>query len=710
MAITTPISYWKLDESSGNASDSIGSNTLTNVGTVTYSAGKINNGANFNGSSQYFTFGTSPQTGAGSWSVNVWVKTSVSGASPEFMFWGSQTTGNGIDLYMSSSNKLTANFYGGGGIATSTTSINTNSWVMCTITYDGSLLKVYVNGTLEATGASYAGNISGSVRYVGADSGAGNLWNGSLDELGAWNTTLTVDEISKIYNAGRGNQYPFTENLSTSLASYYKLDESSGNASDVIGSNTLTNTGTATYSAGKINNGVDFGATTQYLGKANPTGLQKGSGPFTMAAWVKFSNFSTARYFVGFGEYSNNKLVSLRCDSSTAWYIDDNGAAAAFPAVSSMSTGVWYHIVYTYPGSGNIYTAYLNGTSIGTANNTRAPNLGTTVMGLGSRSNTSAGENLVGSLDEVGFWSRALTSTEVTQLYNSGAGLQYPFGATTALVKALVIGGGGGGASSANGGGGAGGYQYDATHSVTVQAYTVTVGGGGATNGGNGSNSTFSTITATGGGAAVTNVVNGNGGCGGGGNYFDQSQFGGTGSQGGNGGKGRTGGGAGDPYSSGGGGGQSANGADGTITGSGKGGDGIINPIAGSTIGQLVVSDYWICGGGGGGADSGRLANSGGVGGKGGGGAGAQYLSDVNGVAGTANTGGGGGGGSNTGNNAAAAGGSGVVIIAYTTGTITATGGTVTTSGGDTIHSFTTSGTFTISATTQNNSGFFNLM
>jgi hypothetical protein len=32
-----------------------------------------------------------------------------------------------------------------------------------------------------------------------------------------------------------------------------------------------------------------------------------------------------------------------------------------------------------------------------------------------------------GYLDEVGVWSRALTSSEVTQLYNSGLGLQYPF-------------------------------------------------------------------------------------------------------------------------------------------------------------------------------------------------------------------------------------------------------------------------------------------
>jgi hypothetical protein len=43
-------------------------------------------------------------------------------------------------------------------------------------------------------------------------------------------------------------------------------------------------------------------------------------------------------------------------------------------------------------------------------------------------------------------------------------------------------------------------------------------------------------------------------------------------------------------------------------------------------------------------------------------------------------------------------GGSGVVVVSFVTGTMTATGGTVTTSGGNTIHTFTTSGTFTRTA------------
>ena len=87
-----------------------------------------------------------------------------------------------------------------------------------------------------------------------------------------------------------------------------------------------------------------------------------------------------------------------------------------------------------------------------------------------------------------------------------------------------------------------------------------------------------------------------------------------------------------------------------------------------------------------------RTAQFGGVGG-GGNGSGGTAAS-----AGTANTGGGGGGGGmNSAGSVGSAGGnggSGIVIIRYL-GAQRATGGTVTSAGGYTIHTFTSSGTYT---------------
>ena len=46
-----------------------------------------------------------------------------------------------------------------------------------------------------------------------------------------------------------------------------------------------------------------------------------------------------------------------------------------------------------------------------------------------------------GLIDEVGFWHKVLSQSEVTSLYNSGAGLAYPFSASAgfAFNQAVII-------------------------------------------------------------------------------------------------------------------------------------------------------------------------------------------------------------------------------------------------------------------------------
>jgi len=91
-------------------------------------------------------------------------------------------------------------------------------------------------------------------------------------------------------------------------------------------------------------------------------------------------------------------------------------------------------------------------------------------------------------------------------------------------------------------------------------------------------------------------------------------------------------------------------------------------------------------------------------GGTGGGGNG-RYTTTV-GQDGTVNTGGGGGGGGES--VAGGDGGSGIVIISYITADFgECTGGTITTDGADTIHTFTSNGTFTVVAAPVAKGNFF---
>lgn len=244
--------------------------------------------------------------------------------------------------------------------------------------------------------------------------------------------------------------------------------------------------------------------------------------------------------------------------------------------------------------------------------------------------------------------------------------------ADTFSFNSLVVGGGGAGGSAYTsrhgGGGGAGEFKATSHTGVAEGSYAVTIGAGGvagALSGTSGGSSSIGVLaTALGGGGGGRGEVAGvSGASGGGGGGFN---VGGSGTAGNNGGNG-------DPSNNGAGGGGGAGGAGSNGSGGdgGAGGAGSSSSISGSSV-------TYAAGG-----------NGGGAGGSGG-----------NGGAGGANTGNGGEGGRSGGTSTGGAGGSGIVVISYPTGSMTATGGTITTSGGNTIHTFTSSGTFAITRAT----------
>jgi hypothetical protein len=287
-------------------------------------------------------------------------------------------------------------------------------------------------------------------------------------------------------------------------------------------------------------------------------------------------------------------------------------------------------------------------------------------------------------------------------------------------AEVLIVAGGGGGGSDMGGGGGGGGVIYNSSYTVTRgSTITVTVGNGGAgavagvgqARGTNGDNSVFGSLTAIGGGGGASchdrsTSPAGNGGSGGG------ASGGGTLPSGGSGGGGYGGGIRGLGTS-----GQGYDGSTGIYAwypggGGGAGGSGTNNPATGGPgLLSPSMSPYYFGGGGGGSGYSGNGGN-GGIGGGGGGavgtttggaglnngspGGGGSINSQTNTPGGNAgaNTGGGGGGGSHySTNNYGGNGGSGIVIVRYK-GPRKATGGTITTVDNETVHTFTSSGSF----------------
>lgn len=260
------------------------------------------------------------------------------------------------------------------------------------------------------------------------------------------------------------------------------------------------------------------------------------------------------------------------------------------------------------------------------------------------------------------------------------------------ITYLVAAGGGGGGGSiystTQGGGGGGGGLVSATTTLLSGTTYTITIGAGGTGGvanaaGAKGTDSVLVGIaTALGGGGGATYSTAGptSGGSGGGGSTGNfAAGAAGTAGQG-------YAGGTATGYASNAAASGAGGGGAGGVGGNGSGGTG----GAGGAAYTFIITGGAYAGGGGGGGYS--------VGGTATGNAGAGGTTNNNGFAASANSAGGGGGSAagtsggqdRTGGN----GGSGIVIIAYL-GSQRGTGGTVSSSGGYTIHTFTSSGTYT---------------
>lgn len=212
------------------------------------------------------------------------------------------------------------------------------------------------------------------------------------------------------------------------LLSYWKFDETSGTTAFDTSVNHLDKTVTgAVWQAGRTNNGLYFDGVNDHVSLGN---YDLTSNQVTFSLWInstdlancsgldcriltKASSANASDHYWMFAENNTNGSPTLR------FRLKVNGTVQNIVSTNyTLQNNTWYHLAATYDGS-KIYL-YINGTQVGSKTIAGTIDKSSTVPAVIGAAPGAMNKRFKGTIDQVRIYSRALSATEITNLYNQG--------------------------------------------------------------------------------------------------------------------------------------------------------------------------------------------------------------------------------------------------------------------------------------------------
>lgn len=225
--------------------------------------------------------------------------------------------------------------------------------------------------------------------------------------------------------------------LSTSIQSYWNMNEVSGDRSDSFGNNLLTDSGGTLSVVGIRGQAALFAsAQSNVLFKISNSSLTTGNINFSIAGWVYFNSNTGSSSLQMVAAKRDNSGVNLewqiyRSESSLFFSVGSGGGGTKFIQATSfgaITSGTWYNFVAWHSNGSHVGVSvnlsantspYTNGVITGSA---------PFVVGAIDTGSTSDFLWLDGRVDELGFWKKVLSAQERRDIYGGGSGNTYSTG------------------------------------------------------------------------------------------------------------------------------------------------------------------------------------------------------------------------------------------------------------------------------------------
>lgn len=461
----SPTAWWKLDNTTTGIQDSSGngnngtiagtpSQIPTSVATVpswkipsalTIQTPNYTTALDFVASQSDYIDTNSTFSSLTSFSISAWFKADVTNAFVKSIVStriNDILVSQGLDIYINSNN-LVGRVYDNGATEVTTSFTDTTNWHHVVLTYNGTTLEFYLDGSSLGTSTGIYTN-SGVNLLIGQwTKTSGFNFDGEISNVSIFNSDLTSSQVSTLYNGGT----PETA-ISFSPVSWWKLDTGGSTITDYgSGGNNGTNNGATQVPSDVLTsqpvNGVSttlpstalqqsdlqfdspysnyslsFDGSGDYITVPNDSSLDFGTNTdFTLSMWIKRSStIGTLQMLMINGDTNGAFWWRFETNNTIRFFLDYG--PSIFDDVQTTATitdSNWHHLVAVADRDTQL-SMYIDGQLSASNPVSLSGSISTTLdLIIGSTSGTFNGK-----IDETSIFNYALSSAQILEIYNNG--------------------------------------------------------------------------------------------------------------------------------------------------------------------------------------------------------------------------------------------------------------------------------------------------
>ncbi len=397
------VAHWKFDENERDSSGSEHHGTPSEA--IQYAEGKLGNAVVFNGSSQYITTRDSERWlsfgGAQPFSIEAWInpKSGGNGGTVVGKFNGSVQ--NEYLLQVLPDGKIRFHREVSPFGFNSEQAIPFDEFTHVVVTYDGTDMKIYINGKLDSSQSRGAQSTATATPVlIGArwhNGSPEDFFDGIIDNVKLYNRALTPEEV----------KYCYTPDTSGLIAAW-PLDK---NTED-IGPNRLNGTavGGLSYVDGAVEKAANLNGTDAYIEFGNaPYTDFRGDEEFTVSMWVTGDSRGIAmgrlRYYFRFTDIGIQFIFKQSL-------LDDDPYMLLIPYPANWNAADWNCVTFVYGDDGARRKIYVNGVLAGEKDHLPIQSLyPLSTLKIG-KSDYSGGMYFSGNIDNVRIYDHALPAEQ----------------------------------------------------------------------------------------------------------------------------------------------------------------------------------------------------------------------------------------------------------------------------------------------------------